>query len=114
MGQHPAAIRTLIMGTESLRPDEFGHLEIETKHGHVTLIDHLTGAVYSNPPLPPGSDTARQFRDLTHHLPGAFDGRPTFERITASTEGYHFTLSTGRGFSFTLDRHSPLVSPDDP
>lgn len=112
LGQHPAAIRTLVWRTEPLDPDAFGHLEIETKHGHVVVIDHVTGAVYSNPPAPPQAGSVRQCRDLTAHLPCAFDGRPTFDRVTPSSRGYHFALSTGAGFSLTLDERFPLISPD--
>lgn len=112
LGQHPAAIRTLVWRAERLEPDEFGHLEIETKHGHVVVIDHVTGAVYSNPPAPPHATSVRQCRDLTAHLPCAFNGRPTFERVTPLARGYHFALSTGAGFSLTLDPRSPLLAPD--
>ena len=113
IGQHPAAIRTLIFGSEPLEHDRFGHLEIETKHGHVVVIDHATGAVYSKPPLPPGVAAARQHRDLTTDLPGAFDGRPTISAITPTRGGIHFALSTGAGFSLTLDEHSPVIAPDN-
>jgi hypothetical protein len=113
VGQHPAAIRTVVWRTEPLAPEEFGHLEIETKHGYVFVIDHVTGAVYSNPPAPPDTDAPRQFRDLTGRLRGAFDGRPTFAGVTPSRTGYEFALSTGAGFSLTLDDRSPRISPDN-
>ncbi|MEJ2090039.1 MAG: hypothetical protein P8Y69_16535, partial [Gammaproteobacteria bacterium] len=60
VGQHPAAIRTVVWRTEPLAPEEFGHLEIETQHGSVFVIDHVTGAVDSNPPAPPVTDAPRQ------------------------------------------------------
>ena len=112
LDHHPAAIRTVVWRPEPLEPQEFGHLEIETKHGHVVVIDHATGAVYRNPPAPPQAGPVRQLRDLTAHLPGAFDGRPTFHRVTPSSRGYHFALSTGSGFSFILDPRFPLISLD--
>jgi hypothetical protein len=116
--QHPAAIRTLLFQSDPLGSEQFGHLEIETKHGHVALIDHATGEVFANPPKTPNAGHARRQRDLTGHLPGAFDGRPVIQSIETTISdgkrsGYHFTFSTGSGFSFTLDPLSPLVLPDN-
>ena len=115
--QHPAAIRTLLFQSDPLGPEQFGHLEIETKHGQVAVIDHATGEVYANPPTPPNAGQARRQRDLTSHLPGAFDGRPVIQSIETTISdgmltGYHFVFSTGSSFSFTLDPLSPLVLQD--
>lgn len=93
------------------------HLEIETKHGFVTLIDHTTGEAHANPPVPPGVDghRNRQQRDLSDDLPGAFAGRPRFSRIEALQQngafsGWRFELDTGAAFTLTLDGRLPIVA----
>jgi len=127
--QHPAAIRYV---TWEPRPPEFAaHLEIETKHGQVAVIDHRTGSVYRRPPRPaatgqsvdpescaPLAHPARQWRDLTRLLPCAFDGRPRFSRIfplrraDGTQTGWRFELSTGRAFEYHLHPVHPVVSSD--
>jgi len=118
IGHHPASLRTIRCDGGVLAAHDFAHLEIETKHGHVVLIDHVTGQAYANPPALPGAGDARHCRDLTDYLPGAFDGRPTIKTITplmkdSRLTGFHVGLSTGAGFSFTLDEETPLILSDD-
>ena len=117
IGQHPSAIRSVCFSEEPHAPGSLAHLEIETKHGHVTLIDHATGEVYSNPPAPSGVslDLARRQRDLSDVLPGAFADRPRFaaiERIAAGgrTKGWRFHMDTGAAFTLTLDDRLPIVT----
>ncbi|MCB1685416.1 MAG: hypothetical protein KDI31_13045, partial [Pseudomonadales bacterium] len=57
--QHPASVRLVCWrsgpqqsGTDS---QHSGHLEIETKHGQVAVIDHRSGVVYRHPPRPRGT-----------------------------------------------------------
>jgi hypothetical protein len=90
------------------------HLEIETKHGQVSLIHHRTGQVFCDPPVPPDAAGPRQQRDLTGQVPGAFDGRPRIETAEAlnggqGRTGYRFTFSTGASFSFHLDDRAPSL-----
>ena len=123
IGQHPSAVRSICFSEEpQVRGGAAdnrltGHLEIETKHGQVTLIDHRTGIAYANPPVPPGVDVRlnRQQRDLADELPGAFAGRPRFAKIEPlSTDdtlsGWNFELDTGAAFTLTLDEHLPIVA----
>jgi len=117
LGQHPAAIRSVSFSGDPQEQGATAHLEIETKHGFITLIDHRTGAVYSNPPLPPGADTGspRQQRDLSDELPGVFADRPRFEAVEAIQDGaqlagWRFRLDTGAAFTLTLDEHLPIVA----
>lgn len=105
IGQHPAALRIVCWAAE---PHEPGYLEIETKHGFVTLIDHRSGAVYANPPAPPDADVrlARWQRDLTDVIPGAFTGRPRFSAIepmgnNPESISWRFTFDTGAAFTLT-------------
>jgi hypothetical protein len=96
------------------------HLELETKHGHVVVIDHVSGECYSDPPQPPQALTGelpRRGRDLSAELPGAFDGRPTFSGFVpivekASLTGWRIDLSNGRSFTLLLDGQTPLILPD--
>jgi hypothetical protein len=96
VGQHPAALR-LVRWPQALS----AHVEIETKHGLVVLIDCHDGTVRANPALPPGVDAgARLQEDLTGTVPAAFDGRPVFQAIAALRDsgrltGWRFDLSTG-------------------
>lgn len=119
IGHHPAALRTVRWSPEPLAPDALAHLELETKHGLVTVIDHRSGAVYARPPAPPGIQSPRQHRDLSAVLPMAFSDRPVIEAIEPLTRagalrGWRFRLSTGRAFSLFLDDRVPLLSADDP
>ncbi len=116
--QHPAAIRSVCFSEEAIdmaTPD-LAHLEIETKHGQVTLIDHRTGEAYANPPVPPGAAIRnRQQRDLSDQLPGAFADRPRFSSIEPLQQdgrhsGWHFELDTGAAFTLTLDERLPIVA----
>ena len=125
--QHPAAIRA-VCWHERLLPDAAplrGHLEIETKHGQVAVIDHRSGTVYRCPPRPPDADedanqtpSRRHWRDLTRLLPGAFDDRPRFSRIhpligsNGRAIGWRFELTTGRAFEFHLHPEHPVLSTD--
>jgi hypothetical protein len=93
------------------------HLEIETKHGFVTLIDHATGAAFAHPPAPATVDVHlnRQQRDLSDELPGAFADRPRFREVVAMQRdgrltGWRFGLDTGAAFTLTLDEHLPIVA----
>ena len=54
IGQHPSAVRSVCFTEKRQAPVALGHLEIETKHGFVTLIDHSSGEAYADPPTPPG------------------------------------------------------------
>jgi len=117
IGQHPSAIRSVRFSEEAHAPGALAHLEIETKHGFVTLIDHSSGQVYANPPVPPGVNVylSRQQRDLSDELPGAFAERPRFSRIDALEDdgrlyGWRFELDTGAAFTLTLDEHLPIVA----
>lgn len=116
IGQHPSAIRSICFSEESHEPGALGHLEIETKHGFVTLIDHRTGAAYASPPSPPGVRIQnRQQRDLSDELPGAFAERPRFSKVAAMEEngvlqGWRFELDTGAAFTLTLDERLPIVA----
>ena len=116
VGQHPAAIRNVAFLDGPMDPQRLYHLEIETKHGHVTLIHGATGEVFCNPPVPPDAAGPRQARDLTAELPGAFDGRPRISSITCQgasrdPSGYQILFSTGAGFAFSPDPRTPLLSP---
>ena len=117
VGQHPSAIRSVCFADEPHAPGALAHLEIETKHGYVTLIDHNSGRAYANPPAPAGVDIhrSRQQRDLSDELPGAFANRPRFSRIEACQSngrlsGWRFDLDTGVAFTLTLDEHLPIVA----
>jgi hypothetical protein len=116
IGQHPSAIRSICFSEESHEPGALGHLEIETKHGFVTLIDHRTGETYAAPPAPPAVRIQdRQQRDLTDELPGAFAERPRFSKVEAMAEGgvlrgWRFELDTGAAFTLTLDERLPIVA----
>ena len=117
IGQHPSAIRSICFSAEPQQPGALAHLEIETKHGFVTLIDHRTGQALANPPAPAGVAVqhCRQQRDLTAELPGAFADRPRFANIEALDDngrlrGWRFELDTGRAFTLTLDEHLPIVT----
>jgi hypothetical protein len=117
IGQHPAAIRSVCFSEGPHERDALAHLEIETKHGFVILIHHRTGAVYSNPPVPPGVDTGRfrQQQDLSDALPGAFADRPRFAAVEAVRDGenlagWRFLLDTGAAFTLTLDERLPIVA----
>jgi hypothetical protein len=116
IGQHPSAIRSICFSEESHEPGALGHLEIETKHGFVTLIDHRTGETYTAPPAPPAVRIQdRQQRDLTDELPGAFADRPRFSKVAAMNEdgvlrGWRFELDTGVAFTLTLDERLPIVA----
>ncbi len=91
-----------------------GHLEVETKHGHVLVFDHRAPAVYACPPAPEGT-LGRSWQDLTERVPEAFDGRPVFAAVSlASHDGrpcWQFDLSTGAKLTFVLDPSSPLLLP---
>ena len=126
IGQHPSAVRSVCFHAEpqpftregvSVVPPPLAHLEIETKHGQVTLIDHRTGLTYTNPPAPPEVEVHlnRQQRDLADELPGAFANRPRFSKITPLTRdgrlrGWRFEFDTGAAFILTLDEHLPIVA----
>ncbi len=117
IGQHPAAIRSICFSEEPHLPGAMAHLELETKHGFVILIDHRTGAVFANPPAPPAVDVHlnRQQRDLTDELPGAFADRPRFSKVeplhrNGALTGWRFELDTGAAFTLTLDEHLPIVA----
>ena len=117
--QHPAALRLVLWQPLSQRPPlESGHLEIETKHGQVAVIDHQTGIVYRLPPRPDDvePDDVRRWRDLTSALPDAFDARPRFSDIrplrdgAGQTTAWRFELSTGRSFEFHMHPTHPVLS----
>jgi hypothetical protein len=117
IGQHPSAVRSVCFSEDPRESGSLAHLEIETKHGFVALIDHRSGAVYVNPPVPPGVDPAlsRQQRDLSDQLAVAFSGRPRFsavEPVSAAgvLRGWRFELDTGGAFTLTLDERLPIVS----
>lgn len=115
VGQHPAALRTVSFTGGDLT-GRLAHLEIETKHGQVVVVDHVSGALYEHPPAPPGMSGRRTQRDLSDLLSGAFDGRPVFERIeplreAAALTGWRFLLSTGFAFTFALDAAAPRLMP---
>ena len=123
IGQHPAAVRSVCFPEQPQVQDDptdhpaAGHLELETKYGHVTLIDHRTGQAYANPPAPPGIDLHlnRQQRDLADDLPGAFANRPRFAKIEplvkdGKLHGWRFEFDTGAAFTLTLDEHLPIVA----
>lgn len=124
IGQHPAAVRSVCFSPGAQPPETQAHLEIETKHGFVVLIDHRTGAVYANPPVPdavaPGSVRAQ--RDLSDALPGAFADRPRFAAVRPVREtgdgaddaltGWRFELDTGAAFTLTLHEQVPIVAPN--
>lgn len=117
IGQHPSAIRSVCFAEEPHPSGVLAHLEIETKHGFVILIDHSTGEVFANPPAPSGIDVnqSRQQHDLTDDLPSAFADRPRFSQIEAVERegallGWRFELDTGAAFSLTLDEHLPIVA----
>ena len=119
IGQHPAAVRTVAWQRAPLGPTEIRHLELESKHGHVLVIDHVTGEVHQLPPAPPGATLARHQRDLTAEVPAAFDGRPRIESAVPleSVEqptGWRFGLSTGACFEFHLDPESPRLTVTTP
>ncbi len=117
LGQHPSAIRSVCFSEEPHTPEALGHLEIETKHGFVTLIDHSSGLTYANPPAPPAVDVHqnRRQRDLADELPGAFAGRPKFSAVEPIGDGdrltgWRFVLDTGAAFTLTLDEQLPIVT----
>ena len=117
IGQHPSAVRSVCFSEDPHPPGTLAHLEIETKHGFVVLIDHRTGEALARPPVPEGVDPrqARQQRDLSDALPGAFADRPRFAKIDASSrdgrlEGWRFELDTGRAFTLTLHDEVPIVA----
>jgi hypothetical protein len=114
IGHHPAAVRSVSFGP-SAEDDGLCHLELETKHGQVSLIHHSTGQVFQSPPRPPDAAGPRRERDLTAAVPCAFDGRPRFTGVEVLIDkgalaGYRFTLSTGATLSFVLDEHSPSLT----
>ena len=114
-GQHPAAIRAVRWQSEPLAAHEFGHLEIETKHGQVVVIDHIDGSVYSNPPRPPVFSGTRQQRDLTDELPSAFNDRPVILHLrpirrSGMLSGWRCSLSSGAAVILTLDPNRPQVT----
>ena len=120
IGQHPSAVRSVRFSEETQGVVVLGHLEIETKHGFVTLIDHRTGEPHAQPPAPPGInvDQKRHQRDLADELPGAFAGRPRFSGVRAilsgdQLAGWRFELDTGASFTFSLDERLPLVAADE-
>lgn len=115
IGQHPAALRAVCWAEDAHEPGTPAHLEIETKHGFVTLIDHQSGTTYANPPAPPDLDVScpRWQQDLTEAIPGAFSGRPVFATITPMNDdgvqtGWRFEFDTGAAFTFN---HSPSTTP---
>lgn len=117
IGQHPSAIRSVSFSENPHDPGALAHLEIETKHGFVVLIHHRTGAVYANPPVPENVDVrlARQQRDLSDQLPGAFANRPRFSAVAPLLEadrlaGWRFELDTGVAFTLTLHETVPIVA----
>jgi len=120
LGQHPAAVRTVCWRSAALTSTELQHLELESKHGHVVVIDHDSGECHADPPQPPlGLDPTRprQQRDLSAELPGAFEGRPTFTGFVPIVEaqalrGWRIEFSNGRNFTLTLDEQTPLILPD--
>ena len=120
IGHHVAAVRTVCWNPDSLSSTGLHHLELETKHGHVVVIDHVSGECYADPPQPPQTltgDFQRQQRDLSTELPGAFDARPTFSGFMPLTEnasltGWRIDLSNGRSFTLRLDDQTPLLLPD--
>jgi len=108
-------LRTVAWRRRPLEPDELAHLEIETKTGLVVVIDHASGEVYANPPMPPGATAQRQQHDLTRELASAFDGRPAFEKISpvfdqGQLSAWRFELSTGAAFSFVLNDRQLLIT----
>ena len=120
IGQHPSAVRSVCFSEEVMPDTPFpamAHLEIETKHGFVTLVDHNTGEAHANPPAPPGVDVHlnRQQRDLSEELPGVFADRPRFSSIEplhrgGRLSGWRFELDTGAAFTLTLDERLPIVA----
>lgn len=129
IGQHPAALRRVDWWDPSQAPTRRpggdtpgggGHLEIETKHGQVAVIDHRSGAVYRHPPRPSGTEPQRVrcWSDLTASVPGAFDGRPRFGIIAPRRDqdgtliAWRFELSTGSAFEFHMHPTHPLLSTD--
>jgi hypothetical protein len=121
VGHHPGAVRTVCWSPDALSASGLHHLELETKHGQVVVIDHVSGECYSDPPQPPQTldgELLRQQRDLSAMLPGVFDGRPTFSRFVPLAEndsltGWRIDLSNGRSFTLLLDGQTPLILPDD-
>jgi|GEM_PF-4029762 len=115
IGQHPAALRS-VCWTGSQSTFSLHHLEVETKHGRVTVFDHQQPRVYCNPPRPdaaagPFSSEPRQWRDLTEQVPVAFNGRPVFADLVFDQRQRHwrFHLSTGAIVIFVLDPTTPLL-----
>ncbi len=118
IGQHPSAVRSVSFRADVPPPGTRAHLEIETKHGFVVLIDHRTGTVHANPPVPDtvGPDAIRAQRDLSDELPGAFAGRPRFAAVrpvrnAGKLTGWRFELDTGAAFALTLHEEVPIVAP---
>lgn len=110
LGQHPAALRS-VRWIGAADGDAAGagagakeDLEIETKQGLVTLIDHRDGTAYCRPPAPPDARGKRRARDLTEAVPVAFDQRPVIAAVvrvgTGSEGAWRFELSTGSSFAF--------------
>jgi hypothetical protein len=112
VGQHPAALRAVRWQAMPLGAEDLGHLEIETKHGQVVVIDHATGTPYANPPEPPVRSGPRQARDLTATVPAAFDGRPTITAVTLapSAAAWVLALSTGAEVVFSLGAAAPTLT----
>ncbi len=108
IGQHPAALRSVRWagGDGRSASADVGHLELETKQGLVTLIDHRNGRAYSHPPAPPDATGERSATDLTERVPIAFDQRPIIEAILRVEEdaesAWCFELSNGSSFVFDL------------
>ena len=122
IGQHPAALRSVSWGSDAPGADQLAHLELETKHGHVVIFDHISGDVHAHPPrppgVPPGANGRRQWRDLTEELPMAFNGRPRLEAIDplpgsgGSVSAWRFELTNQTGFVFHLDPATPVLTSD--
>lgn len=128
INQHPASVRLVRWQRPSQDtprpggrdPAPGGHLEIESKHGQVAVIDHRSGAVYRHPPRPPDTDPSevRSWSDLTARLPGAFNDRPRFSRIAPryGHQGiliaWRFELNTGSVFEFHMHPDHPVLSTD--
>lgn len=121
IGQHPAALRSVCWAEAPAETGALAFLEIETKHGFVTLIDRRTGEIYAYPPVPPDADVRlpRWQQDLTESLPCAFAGRPKFAEIeairTPSGEhseqiGWQFSFDTGAAFTLTAGDGIQIVS----
>ncbi|MGE0624971.1 MAG: hypothetical protein AB7I04_13790 [Pseudomonadales bacterium] len=117
VGQHPAALRAVCWTGPRPADRSRDHLEIETKHGRVVVIDPESGAAFANPPLPPRitPGSRRQQRDLTELVPAAFNDRPVITAVEmllagGRTAGWRVHLSTGIALTLKVPEVVPQVS----